>query len=147
MNALISSFLFVAKTSLTACIIVVIVLAVRLLAGKKLPRRFSYAMWGLVLLRLILPVSLPSPVSIFTPTAYTPQYTIYEDLAEAVPATPSFPSIELVPETPAASDEEAAASIPEESSETYPTESVPAEEICLTTPFLTIDATGTGRSV
>ena len=36
MNALISSFLFVAKTSLTACIIVVIVLAVRLLAGKKL---------------------------------------------------------------------------------------------------------------
>ena len=127
MNALISSFLFVAKTSLTACIIVAIVLAVRLLAGKKLPRRFSYAMWGLVLLRLILPVSLPSPVSIFTPTDYTPQYTIYEDLAEAVPPTPSFPSIELVPETPAASDEEAAASIPKESSETSPTESVPAE--------------------
>ena len=100
MSTFLSVFLFTLKTSLTAGIIAAILLIIRLVAGKKLPKRFCYAMWGLVLLRLILPVSLPSPVSIFTYTGYTPQNTIYQDLAQTQPPATSFPSVELIPEQP-----------------------------------------------
>ena len=100
MSTFLSVFLFTLKTSLTAGIIAAILLIIRLAAGKKLPKRFCYAMWGLVLLRLILPVSLPSPVSIFTYTGYTPQNTIYQDLAQTQPPATSFPSVELIPEQP-----------------------------------------------
>ncbi|MGI5893793.1 MAG: M56 family metallopeptidase [Candidatus Merdivicinus sp.] len=88
MDTLIEIFFALVKISLTAGIIAGIVLLVRVLIGKKLPRRLSYALWGLVLLRLILPISLPSPTSIFTHTNYTPQNTVWQDL----PATNSpFP--------------------------------------------------------
>ncbi len=138
MDVLISLFLFVAKISLTAGIIAAIVLIARLLIGKKLPRRVCYAMWGLVLLRLVLPVSLPSPTSIFNHTSYTPQYTVFEDFPETAQPSLSFPSAEFAPDEqelpeeasapPAQVDEFAQdTSVPENSAqETSKTESVPA---------------------
>ena len=79
MDALVSVFLELVKISLTAGMIAGIILLIRAVIGKKFPRRVCYALWGVVLIRLLFPVSLPSPTSIFTPTEYTPQYTIEQD--------------------------------------------------------------------
>ena len=55
MEALTSFFLSLFKISLTAGITAGIILLVRPLAAKKLPRRAIYALWAIVLLRLVLP--------------------------------------------------------------------------------------------
>ena len=51
------------EISVTAGIVILSVLLVRLLL-KKAPKVFSYALWGIVLLRLLLPVSIESPIGI-----------------------------------------------------------------------------------
>ena len=43
--------------------VIVVVLLIRLYISR-LPRIFSYALWGIVLVRLLCPVSLPSPFSL-----------------------------------------------------------------------------------
>ena len=58
--------------SLTASVVMVLVLLARLLL-KRAPKAISYALWGIVLIRLLCPVSLKSGASLFglldTPTA------------------------------------------------------------------------------
>ena len=61
MEALTNFFLSLFKISLTAGITAGIILLVRPLAAKKLPRRAIYVLWAIVLLRLGLPFSLPAP--------------------------------------------------------------------------------------
>lgn len=55
-------FLEVVNMSITASIVLAVVLVLRLLLVRA-PRRFSYLLWGIVLFRLLCPVSLPSPFS------------------------------------------------------------------------------------
>lgn len=50
--------------SLTASVAIVLVLLLRLML-KRLPKALSYALWGIVLFRLLCPVALPSEVSLF----------------------------------------------------------------------------------
>lgn len=50
--------------SITASLIIIVVLLVRILL-KKAPAVFSYALWGIVLFRLLCPISFSSPVSVF----------------------------------------------------------------------------------
>lgn len=55
------------RMSLTAGIMVLLVLAVRALFQKMgMPKIFSYALWGIVLFRLLCPVSFSAPFSILT---------------------------------------------------------------------------------
>ncbi len=110
MQLLTSLFLSVLKISLTAGIVAGIVLIVRLLIGKKLPHRVSYALWGLVLVRLLLPFSLPSPASIFNLSGYTPQYTLYQDLTPVPSPAVSFPSEQISPDTHTDNNQEQASS-------------------------------------
>jgi len=49
--------------SVTASIVIILVLAARLLL-KRVPKVFSYALWAVVLFRLVCPVSLSSPISL-----------------------------------------------------------------------------------
>ena len=49
--------------SLTASIVILVVIGIRQLL-KRTPKVFSYALWGIVLLRLLIPNSIESPVSI-----------------------------------------------------------------------------------
>lgn len=49
--------------SLTASIVILVVIGIRQLL-KRTPKVFSYALWGIVLLRLLIPISIESPVSI-----------------------------------------------------------------------------------
>jgi beta-lactamase regulating signal transducer with metallopeptidase domain len=54
----------VMNMSLTASVVILAVLALRLLL-KKAPKIFSYALWAVVLFRLLCPVSFSSPLSLF----------------------------------------------------------------------------------
>ena len=57
-------FLQILNMSITAGIIILVVLLVRVLL-KKAPKIFSYALWGIVLFRLLCPISFSSSVSVF----------------------------------------------------------------------------------
>lgn len=59
-----SIFSALLNMSLTAGVAIVVVVLLRLLL-KKAPRIISYALWAVVLFRLLCPVSLPSAVSLF----------------------------------------------------------------------------------
>ncbi len=60
-----SCFYIVLNMSLTAAAVSLAVLALRLVLRRVLPASVLYALWALVLLRLLLPVSLPSEASLF----------------------------------------------------------------------------------
>lgn len=58
-------FAKVLNMSLTASLVIVLVIAARFVLRKS-PKVFSYALWAVVLFRLLCPVSLPSPVSLLS---------------------------------------------------------------------------------
>ena len=53
----------VLNMSLTASVVILAVFVLRLFL-KKAPRIFSYALWAVVLFRLLCPVSFPAPLSL-----------------------------------------------------------------------------------
>lgn len=59
----IDQFTNLVDISLTASIVILVVIGIRQLL-KRTPKVFSYALWGIVLLRLLIPISIESPVSI-----------------------------------------------------------------------------------
>jgi bla regulator protein blaR1 len=58
-------FLFIANMSLTAAYTALIIILFRGLFFKKLPKIFSYSLWGALLFRLLSPVSFGSAYSFF----------------------------------------------------------------------------------
>lgn len=60
---LVTGFAAVVNMSITASVVIAVVLLARL-ALKGAPKRFAYALWAVVLFRLLCPVALPSPVSL-----------------------------------------------------------------------------------
>lgn len=75
----------VLNMSLTSSVVILCVMAVRLLL-KRSPKIFSYALWAVVLFRLLCPVSLPSPVSLLELTK--PQVTETTGLTSTVSYLP-----------------------------------------------------------
>lgn len=77
-NALVSLFLLVVQISWQAAIVVSLVLAVQWAMGGRLPAVWRHALWGIVLLRLIIPVLPGSVVSIFNliPSATTSRMVV-----------------------------------------------------------------------
>lgn len=71
-------FAQILNMSLTASVVILCVMAVRLLL-KKAPKIFSYALWAVVLFRLLCPVSLTAPVSVLEVTS--PQVTDTEGVS------------------------------------------------------------------
>lgn len=55
------AFLHILQYSIYAALIALAILIVRALLAKKLPALFSCALWGIVLIRLLLPLPLPLP--------------------------------------------------------------------------------------
>lgn len=103
-------FLTVLTMSLTAGCVAAVVMLARL-PLKKAPRIFSYLLWGVVLFRLLCPLSFQSVVSVFTPvsnasrSAATPEAS---NIQSGIPpidnlvggiASPPV-SVSVVPETP-----------------------------------------------
>lgn len=60
------------KVSAQAAILILLVLLVKAVMGRRLPPRVSYALWLIVVVRLLLPVSLESGFSIFNLSTSTP---------------------------------------------------------------------------
>ena len=71
----------VLNLNLTATIVILFVICVRQFL-KGAPKIFSYALWGIVLLRLLVPISIESPVS-FVPERT--EFTSMVDVNEALP--------------------------------------------------------------
>ena len=65
-------FPIVCNMSLTASVVILAVLAVRLLL-RRAPKVFSYALWAVVLFRLLCPVSVTSAVSLLGALLYAGQ--------------------------------------------------------------------------
>ena len=63
-SALEPAFLQILNMSITASYVTLAVLLVRLLL-RRLPKRYSYALWSVVAFRLVCPVSISSLLSIF----------------------------------------------------------------------------------
>lgn len=59
-----SVFYFVLNMSITSSVIVVILLLVRAVLAKRIPRAYIFSMWGVLLFRMLVPVSLPSDFSL-----------------------------------------------------------------------------------
>ena len=85
---LINHFPDLLDLNLTASIVILFVICVRQFL-KKAPKIFSYALWGIVLLRLLVPVSIESPMS-FVPerTEFSSMVDINEALPEVSFETP-----------------------------------------------------------
>ncbi|MBN2211722.1 MAG: M56 family metallopeptidase, partial [Sedimentisphaerales bacterium] len=58
-------FEWVLRTSMYGAVIVLVIVAVQAIGRKKLPPRWSYTLWGVLLLRLVLPVGLQSGFSVW----------------------------------------------------------------------------------
>lgn len=74
-------FLRVLEMSLTGSIVILAVCLARLLL-KRAPKLFSYALWAVVLIRLLCPVSMEAPVSLVPRTEPAP-YTLSGQLISA----------------------------------------------------------------
>ncbi|MCD3235005.1 DUF4830 domain-containing protein [Clostridium botulinum] len=60
-----SIFSKVLSMSITASIVAVIIFIIRLIFNKRVPKIFSYVLWSLVLIRLLVPISFSSVFSVF----------------------------------------------------------------------------------
>ena len=69
--------------NLTATIVIAFVICVRQFL-KKAPKIFSYAIWGIVLLRLLVPVSIESPMS------FVPERTEFSSMVEVNKVLPEI---------------------------------------------------------
>lgn len=76
------------QMSLAASVMILLILLIRTLAIHRLPKRFFLLLWVVVLLRLLVPFSLPSPTSIYSllPTEPLPAPDIEQKLS--VPSVP-----------------------------------------------------------
>lgn len=97
-------FSAVLNMSLTGSLVILPVLLVRLLL-KRFPKIFSYALWSVVLFRLLCPLSLSAPVSflkVLKPEirVATPGTTVVSFLPGDVPAFSEAPSDREVPVQP-----------------------------------------------
>lgn len=85
----------VVKMSITASVAILVVLAVRLILHRA-PHVLSYALWAVVLFRLLCPVAFPSPLSLFEllPEQVSVSPTVPNPLDFMVPSeTPPQPSV------------------------------------------------------
>ena len=90
-------FIRVLNMSLTASIVILAVLAVRLIL-RKAPGIFSYCLWAVVLFRLLCPISftavfsplnaLPLPLTEQGSVEYIPETLLQHDLSGELPALP-----------------------------------------------------------
>ena len=69
----------------TSSALILLVLLLRVLIKDRVSPRLRYALWGLALLRLVIPVSLwESPVSVMTPVAAQGAYQAVEKIPRYV---------------------------------------------------------------
>ena len=88
----------VSKLSFHASLVLLVVLALQFALGKKLSARWRYAMWGIVVARLLIPWNYDLPV--VTETVYAPDIELAE--ASTTPEPSPITKEESVLEQPVA---------------------------------------------
>ena len=83
LQPLIDQFPDLMNINLTASVVILFVICVRQFL-KRAPKIFSYALWGIVLLRLLVPFSIESPVS------FVPERTEFSSMVEINEALPEI---------------------------------------------------------
>jgi len=58
-------FVKILEMSAVSSVIAIIVICLRKLAGRVIPKGVIFALWSVVILKLLIPVSIPSPVSLY----------------------------------------------------------------------------------
>ena len=76
-------------TSLKATIVIALIMTIRLAFGDRLPAKWQHALWFLLIVRLVLPINMPTPFSLFNLTDKVPYR----------PAPPAHLNIEYSPPT------------------------------------------------
>src|SRR5690349_1415214 len=91
MHALFSAPPVLLKISAQGGLLIILVLGAQWLCGGRLSPRWRYALWLLVLLRLALPWSIPSPFSLFSVVKFPTRApaTLSQTTAAAPPDTPN----------------------------------------------------------
>ena len=88
LQSLIDYFPDLLDVSMTAGIVILFVICARLLL-RRVPKIFSYALWAVVLLRLLVPISVESPVSVIPePPTISNRVEVNEVLPEVEFETP-----------------------------------------------------------
>ncbi len=59
-----------AEMSFAGTVMIFVIAVIRAIAVNKLPKKTFLLLWEIVMLRLIIPVSIPSPSSIYKITIY-----------------------------------------------------------------------------
>ena len=76
---------------ISSCVLILVVLALRSMLGKKLSARMRYAIWAVVLVRLLVPVSISMGVTVPKLPAWEPPEVLREKSIH-VPPTGSLPA-------------------------------------------------------
>ncbi|MDB6122335.1 MAG: Peptidase BlaR1 [Pedosphaera sp.] len=87
-----SILLWLLRTSWQVSILILLVGLIQWLFRKQLSPRWRHALWLLVVVRLLLPVSLPSPLSLFNFTRLTSVAFLNLPFEQLTPATPVLSS-------------------------------------------------------
>lgn len=88
MNDIANLFSQVVNLSAVGSVVILFVLVARIFLHRA-PKLFSYALWGIVLVRLLIPLSIPSPVSAIPEIQTTSHYEINAVLPEIQYETPA----------------------------------------------------------
>ncbi len=62
---MVTLFNTVVYMSMVSTLAAVLIISIRALIGSRLPKVLSYSMWGILLFRLLIPISFPSSMSVF----------------------------------------------------------------------------------
>jgi beta-lactamase regulating signal transducer with metallopeptidase domain/thiol-disulfide isomerase/thioredoxin/protocatechuate 3,4-dioxygenase beta subunit len=94
------SFSWVLQSSWQAAVLVLLVLIVQMIFRRKLSPAWRYGLWLLVVLRLLMPASPQSAISIFNLAKFTPRQPIAAPPALSRMEAPGIPMTDLQPLTP-----------------------------------------------
>ncbi len=90
-------FTAVLNMSITASVATVLIIFIRWIFGNRLPKIFNYVLWAIVLVRLLIPFSLPSMFSIFNaipvPETIMSQSQQYNGASNNIPYSTDYVSI------------------------------------------------------
>jgi bla regulator protein BlaR1 len=92
-----NTFTAVLNMSITASVAAVLIIFFRWIFGNRLPKIFNYALWAIVLVRLIISFSLPAMFSIFNaipiPVTIMSQSQQYHGMSNNIPYSTDYGSI------------------------------------------------------
>jgi len=89
------------ELSLSGGLLILAVILLRALALDRLPKGTFLALWLVAAVRLLVPVSIPSPLSVYSLVRRAPENVAAMEPAPAVPVLPVLTGTEAVPGAPA----------------------------------------------